>query len=401
MDETGIESIDPQGQRADEVGVAVEVTEGVEGVVGEPPAPAEAVPQSPTSSIPFSDTAYPPSSDAGIETTDVENPVASGDEGRDTTVGANQSCRFAKQPRKRVKDSNDEGDQECQPARKWRKKRARESDDDLGSGEDRVLSRSAEVSQKLKEAVRSGTFVVDQEKRGRFEKKCRGLDGHAKFNYKGSWQVRHSKCSKWVKMQEPYNLARFGEHTQGCKRMGEKGRDGTIDLFFKKWDAKETGTTRIAQPSARKQIVAGASAKLRGTLIKRDPPSIPFLSNKWPCLGLREDQDERIGRYISRVIVEGAGSHSDTHVARELFGAKYSTLNTISKHYVAAAQVHSQKWKISHALGAVFSADCKEKVIIMNETQSPACDQCLGLLKLDNFKKALNIQPPPLENLKS
>jgi len=159
---------------------------------------------------------------------------------------------------------------------------------------------------------------------------------------------------------------------------------------------------RIAQPSAQKQIVTGARAKLKEPLIKPDLPLIPFALSERTCLGLGENQDERIGRYVSRVIVEGAGSHSDTRVTKMLFGdgVKYSELDASSKRYVAAAQVHLQKWKISHTLRAVFSADCKGKVIVMNAAQNPVCDQCLNLLKLDVFKKALSVQPPPLKNLK-
>lgn len=86
--------------------------------------------------------------------------------------------------------SDDESGGECKLARKWRKKRVKGSDDE--SGEDVALSRSAEVGRKLKESLKSGTFVVDKGKRGKFEEKCRGLDEHAKFSYKGSWQVRRS-----------------------------------------------------------------------------------------------------------------------------------------------------------------------------------------------------------------
>jgi hypothetical protein len=258
----------------------------------------------------------------------------------------------------------------------------------------------------LKASLRSGTFVVDERKRERFEEKCRGLDGHAKFSYKGSsgWQVRHSKCSKWVTIQEPYNLTRFKEHTKGCTQMGAKGRNGTIDLFFKPRDAKETGTTmiRMAQPSAQKQISIGANAKRKKTLIGPDLPPISFVSKERPCLGLGKDQDERIDRYISRAIVEGAGSRSDAHVTQTLFGdgVKYSELDDDSKHYVAAAKVHLQKWKISHTLGAVFSANCKGSITVTGKIQSPTCGQCLGLLKRTDFKKALGTQPAPLDNLK-
>lgn len=238
MDETIVESVDLQGQRADKAGAIAGVTERGEGAAGEgvmdngeAPDFVEAVPQSPTLSASFSDAAHPPSSNAGIETMDIDDP---GDDGRHTTTfsvgGVSEHHGFAK-PKKRAKGSDDEIDRECEPTRKWRKKRVRESDGE--SGEERVLSCSAKASRKLKEDLRSGTLVVDEGKRERFEKKCCGLDGHAKFDYKGGWQVRHSKCSKWVKMQEPYNLSRFWEHIKGCKRMGENGRNGTIDLFFK------------------------------------------------------------------------------------------------------------------------------------------------------------------------
>ena len=357
----------------------------------------ETAPQSPTTSGMFSDAAHPPSSDTAIETTDIDDPMAGGDE------GSEEYEPIRKWQRKRAKGSDDEGSEEHEPIRKWRKK-VKGSDDE--SGGDHALSRSAEASRKLRESLKSGTFVVDEGKRERFEGKCRGLDGHAKFSYKGSWQVRHSKCSKWVTMREPYELVRFKDHVKGCKQMEEKGRNGTIDLFFKP-RAKEsrTTTTKMAQPSAQKQIVVGAKpAKLRETLIKpnRRLPSISFVSKERPCLGLGKDRDERINTYISRVIVEGAGSRSDAHVTKMLFsdGVKYSELDNNSKRYVTATQVHLQKWKISYTLGAVFSADCEGMVTVTDEAHSPTCNRCLDILKLDAFKKALSVQPPPLDNLK-
>ena len=375
--------------------------EGMEGAQDEPVEDQklqdfiiEAAPQSPTLSFPFSDTGFSPPSDGGT----TNDPVVSEDEGicsaTSSAPGESQSCGFSGQPKRR-KRLDDKGGGEHEPIRK-RPKGVKRSDDE--DNEDCGLSRSAAASRKLRESVRSGTFVVD-EKRKRFETKCRGFDGHASFRYKGSWQVRHSKCSRWVTMQEPYNLVRFGDHVGGCKRAGAKDRDGTIDLFFKPRDPTETGTTRMAQPSSRAQIFAGARAKLKETLIATDQL---FVSKERPCLGLGKDQDERVVTYISRAIVEGAGSHSDTHVATLLFGkgVKYSELDDTSKRYVAAAQVHSQKWKISHSLGAVFSVDCMGKIIISDRTQGSVCSRCLDLLKLEAFKKALDTKPPRLENLK-
>jgi len=375
--------------------------EGVEDA-GSQDSVVEAVPQSPTPSTPFSDVIQPPLYDTGIQTMGTDNSATSGDEeGCLPTSGVaagDQSCRFVARKGKRVRGLDDKGNG-GHSGRKRPKRRPKESDDETDeSGEDH-LSRSAEASRKLNESLRSGTFVVDEGKRGRFEEKCRQLDGHAKFCYKKSWRVRHSKCSTWVKMREPYDVVRFSKHiAENCKRMGEKGRNGTIDSFFKRQGAGEMGTTRMAKPSARKEIITGIRAKPRETLI----PSIPFTSNERPCLGLGKDEDERIGTYISRVITEGAGSCSDTKITQTLFGheVKYSQLNDDDKRYVAATQVHMQKWRISHTLGAVFSANCRGNVIVTDKTQNSTCDQCLGLLKLDVFKKALGVQPPPLENLK-
>lgn len=135
--------------------------------------------------------------------------------------GTNKPHGFAKQPKKRVRGLDDE------------------------SGEDRGLSRSEQGSRKLNESVRSGTFEVDEGNKERFEEKCRRLDGYVKFNYEGGWHVRHSKCSKWVKMREPYNVVRFGEHIERCKQTGEKGRNGTIDLFSERRGVGETKMTRM------------------------------------------------------------------------------------------------------------------------------------------------------------
>jgi hypothetical protein len=87
---------------------------------------------------------------------------------------------------------------------------------------------------------------------------------------------------------------------------------------------------------------------------------------------------------------------------RKLFGigVKYLELDDNSKHYVTTAQVHMQKWKILHTLGTMFSTDCKGTVVIMSKTQSSTCNQYLCLLKLHSFKKALDAQPPLLDNLK-
>lgn len=361
-------------------------------------------PQIPLSAL-FDGAGLPPPPDGSVETvSEVEGSRLSkpGAAGVDGSHGSVPQLK----DRKRLGNGDGDGDSDgggngngsggCGLIRK-RLKRMKESDDGE-SDEDHQLSCSAEGSRRLKESLKSGTFVVDEGKKKRFEEKCYGLDKHAEFRYKGKWQVRHSMCSKWVTMLEPYHSVRFGNHVKGCRSMGAKTRNGTIDQFFRLQDPNETRT--MAQPSARKQIFAGATIKPKEKSIKSDLPSIPFITKELLCLGLGKDKDNRIEGYITRAIVEGAGSISDTRIAKDLFGdqVKYSELNNKSKLYVAAAQVHQQKWKISHTLGVVFSASCRGKV--SDGASDPVCNQCLGLLKLDAFKKALGMKPPPLKNLK-
>ena len=184
----------------------------------------EVAPQSPTSSAWLSKTSYPPS--FNVEMIDVNERSASGDNGvHPDTLAAGELGLF-NEPRDKVEESGDGGSAEHQLVQKPQTKRARGSDDK--SGNNCSLSRSAEASQRLKENLRSGTFVVDEMKRGRFENKCCGLDGHAIFCYKESWQVKHSKCSKWVTMRESYDSVRFKGHVKGCKRAGEKVCDAVV-----------------------------------------------------------------------------------------------------------------------------------------------------------------------------
>ena len=416
-------------------------------VAEEDPEPQGAVPQSPTPSALFSDAdspLSPPPPNGSIEIMSVDDPFRiSGDDGAMSGATEAKQCDSSAKQLERRKGSDDSsgsehkpiqkcpawemlGDSgsehepvqkhpmwgmskdsediksECEPVQKHPAlEMSKESDDD-DSGEGHRPSRSTEASRKLKELVRNGKFVVDEGKRERFEEKCCRLDGAAMFRYRESWKVRHSKCSKWVTMQEPYNLVRFGEHVKGCKHTAAKTHNGTISQYFKPRDPKETGAKRMAQPTARRQIYAGASTKFKEMKIKPNSPSIPFTSKERPCLGLGKEQDERIDTYISRVIAEGAGSRSDADVTKTLFGdgIKYSELDETSKRFVAAAQVHSQKWRISRTLGTIFSSNCEEKVDVVGKTQSSVCSECLRLLKLDTFKKALRVQPPPLENLK-
>ena len=248
-------------------------------------------------------------------------------------------------------------------------------------------SRSAAASRKLKDLLKSGQFVVDKKKRDAFEGKCRQMDGGVKFRYGDKWEVLHRKCGNWYKMTEPYNTTRFKAHLENCRSKGTKGRNACISDFFL---PQGNPVTRQPIAKARSQVAIGG----RSAGLELETP--PVVVGSLPCLGLRENHDVRIPGYISRALTEGAGARSESRITAELFGRghEYSKLGSQAKQLVQAAQVHSRIWSINRELQAIYSTSC-EKVTDAKSMEG-TCSQCLGILGLKVFKKALNVGPAPL-----
>ena len=267
--------------------------------------------------------------------------------------------------------------------------------DDDGSCGERGESRSAAASRRLKELLKSGKFVVDEQKRAVFEEKCKRMGNGARFRYGEKWEVLHQKCGKWSTMAEPYNTTRFKAHLTACKSKDSKGRNGCIDDFFRpQVDSVGVGasakTTKRPTVMVRKQVVVG------GRSVKPDLETPPVIAKSLPCLGLREDHNNQIPKYISRSLTEGAGSRSESHITTELFGdgTRYSKLGDKGKRLVQAAQVHARAWTINRELQAIYSTNCRK---VVNATSAEnTCPECLGVLRLKEFKKALSVVPAPL-----
>ena len=153
---------------------------------------------------------------------------------------------------------------------------------------------------------------------------------------------------------------------------------------------------RSSQPSitARRQVIVG------GHSVNTDPEAPPVIAESLPCLGLREEHNSKIPKYISRALTEGAGSWSDSHVTAELFGdgIKYSELGDKGKQLVQAAQVHSRTWTINRELQAIYSTNCRKAIDITSAEST--CPECLGVLRLKAFKKALGTEPAPFGSKK-
>lgn len=337
------------------------------------------IPQSPASSVFLDDATHPPSSD--LEGYGSHPPELTLKRKRRSDPDMERGQRCGMQKCKRVGGGVEIG-----------------TGDEESCGE-RGESRSAVASRKLKESLKSGEFVADERKRTAFEEKCKKMGDGAKFRYGEKWEVLHQKCGKWSTMTEPYNATRFKAHIKTCKAKGTKGHNGCIDDFFRpRGDSAGAGglVKGMQRPAiiVRRQVVVGSHS------VKSDPETPPVVADSLPCLGLREDHDNRIPKYISRALTEGAGSRSESHITIKLFGdgTKYSELGDKGKQLVQAAQVHSRAWTINRELQAIYSTSCR-KVIHATAAES-ACPECMNVLRLESFKKALSVEPAPLASKK-
>lgn len=180
---------------------------------------AKAVPQSPASSILLDNSAHLPSLDF---------------EGRTSLPTLKRKCPsspdLVEAPYERKRE-------------KWIGKEEIEVSDEESCGE-KMGSRSVVASRKLKELLKSGQFVVDEQKRKVFEEKCEGMGDGVKFRYGEKWEVLHQKCGKWYAMTEPYNTTRFKAHLENCQSKNTKGRNTCIsDLFLPRAKSTNTGST--------------------------------------------------------------------------------------------------------------------------------------------------------------
>ena len=383
-------------------GVEREDTKDIEGgesdieVVGEvdkegiPARPNTIAPSSPILGVPTDDESLPPTSDASTEFID----AIDSDDG-EVWGGATL----------KRKASYESGP----GTKRWKAARTEEggllSGDGSGAETDggKGSSRSARGRRRLCESARSGEFTIDEGKQKRFEEKCTGMDRGAKFRYQdSSWRVLHSKCLKWFKMSEPYNATKFRSHIGTCKAKGS-GHNASITTFFKPRDPNDVNAAE-AKPkitvSGRKQIFVGSGASTL-TAIESLHSDNQLVSKTHPCLGISDLQDPRVSQYISRTVVEGAGSISLQKATQQLYGdLKYSELSDKQKATVAVTQAHLRSWSINRELQVVFSTNCTKFVERDRRPTTMICDNCRKVVDSEAFKRALRVKIPPLEAMK-
>ena len=108
-----------------------------------------------------------------------------------------------------------------------------------------------------------------------------------------------------------------------------------------------------------------------------------------------------VSAYISRTVVEGAGSVSLDKATKKVFGdnVKYSELMDGQKTTVTITQCHLRSWSINRELRVVFSTDC-EKFVEQDQSLKTICSHCESVLQSDAFKRALRVKPVKLERMR-
>ncbi|PSS18268.1 hypothetical protein PHLCEN_2v3206 [Hermanssonia centrifuga] len=85
---------------------------------------------------------------------------------------------------------------------------------------------STVASRKLKQSMKDGTIVINENCRAIFEQKVWEHDPHAEFKYGVRWEVYHLLCSSWSTMKEAYDVTRFTKHLKSCISKGSSTKRG-------------------------------------------------------------------------------------------------------------------------------------------------------------------------------
>ncbi|KAF7970334.1 hypothetical protein HWV62_24362 [Athelia sp. TMB] len=234
------------------------------------------------------------------------------------------------------------------------------------------ISRTATRERKQREQVKNNVFELDPVLFERWKADILEIDGEAEVDEIAAYWVRHSACGKTHRSKRPYDRSRFKKHVGvECKSL--------------KHPIAAAGTPTLAK------FIAGAKEK-SNAVNKRVSRS---------CPGLSSEEDPRIATYLKRTAASGGGARSVSVIAKALFQKMFRKLGRARKEEVINTQLHELRWRNEHAIERVFSTDCFKTVMTDTKDERPlACPKCDELLRLSNFKKALDIPMPEDENFR-
>ncbi|KAJ7258598.1 hypothetical protein C8J57DRAFT_1644546, partial [Mycena rebaudengoi] len=226
-------------------------------------------------------------------------------------------------------------------------------------------SRAARIARAIMDAVRNGTFVVDEEKQAGWKEYIRSDDANAEFFEDNIRRVRHSVCGKKFLVKIPYDRSKPLKASAGTSTLPQLATKTG-------WKSNNTGSvstkTHISNPADHK-----------------------------PCPGITEKDAVGVKKYLRRTGATGGGSRSVWKIATEKFKKAFSKLGNTRRQEVLDTQQHEQAWRNDHANWRVFSTKCK-KTVPSHTSQSLPCSSCAALLSKKAFKVALKKPAPEPEN---
>jgi hypothetical protein len=242
-------------------------------------------------------------------------------------------------------------------------------------------SKSAVHSRKRRDQLRKGTFKVDDIRLEEWRRAIKELDEAADFDPHDICRVRHSACSKFIKVKDPYDLTRFKAHIKSCA-LKKRPTLGNIPSLLRMGFMTVTPKKRKRTGS----VDSGSSES------EAEIPTVP-------CPGLTVVENPRIGQYLRRTGVQGGGGRSLPKIAKEMFKRLFSNLSgKKQRQQVLDKQMNEWKWRNDHMHSRVHLSGCSKEVPSRFDNPPKPCSPCLGLLRDRGFRNTIWKKPPPDEN---
>ncbi|KAG6905164.1 hypothetical protein DXG01_004460, partial [Tephrocybe rancida] len=266
----------------------------------------------------------------------------------------------------------------------------------LGSRPKDTLSISGKANREVRDAVKKGTFELDDKKYNNWKTKVLKEDPKAEFSHTNIRLTRHSVCGGQLLMKAPYDMTRWKEHLKLCKSK---------------------------KPMARRKAASMPTLTSLGWFVENAVPRVAKkvkVQKMCPCPGITEADDQRVPQYLRRTPVAGGGARSVKLIAGEMFKQLFSCLTPKEKQQIFTAQRHEQQWKNDHENLRVFATACKHSVpepepepeVKAGPKPSPKpgtktsktaqrvfpCKACTGVLRSRAFKVAIQKKPKDQRN---
>jgi len=259
-------------------------------------------------------------------------------------------------------------------------------------------SKSACHSRKRREKLQNGTFKVNDVRLEKWKRDVLELDEDAEFDPHDIRSIRHSGCSKFIKVKDAYNLTRWTDHVRKCAKKKEdqkkpkevytdmkgKGRRGPAKIE-KITSLLKMGFVKMQGKRKRSDLATESEQS------SSDQPKLTTI----PCPGLTVVEDPRIAKYLKRTGAQGGGGRSLSNIAKQMFKRLFSSLsNKKHRQTVIDKQMHEWKWRNDHSNLRVHSTSCLKDVPSRTPNPPKPCSPCLSLLRSKTFQNAIRREPP-------